>query len=224
MPRINRIDVGDVIYHVINRANARMQIFNKDEDYILFEKVVKEAKEKFDMRVLSYEIMPNHWHLILYPKKDGDLQKFMGWVSMTHTQRWHSRHKTIGSGHLYQGRYKSFPIETNQYLLQLFRYVERNALRAKLVKKAEDWKWSSLYIREKGSIKQKKLLSKWPIDMPEDYIKLVNEVQTSKEMESLRYSVNKGKPYGSNIWTNKMIDKFNLKATLRNPGRPIKGS
>ena len=224
MPRINRIDVRDVIYHVINRANARMQIFNKDEDYILFEKVIEEAKEKFDMRILSYEIMPNHWHFILYPKKDGDLQKFMGWVSMTHTQRWHSRHKTIGSGHLYQGRYKSFPIERNRYLLQLFRYVERNALRAKLVKKAEDWKWSSLYRREKGNINQKKLLSKWPIDMPDDYIKLVNEVQTNKEIESLRYSVNKGKPYGSDNWTNKMIDKFNLKATLRNPGRPIKGS
>ncbi|MFA4975858.1 MAG: transposase [Candidatus Paceibacterota bacterium] len=224
MPRINRIDVGDVIYHVINRANARMQIFNKDEDYILFEKVIEEAKEKFDMRILSYEMMPNHWHLILYPKKDGDLQKFMGWVSMTHTQRWHSRHKTIGSGHLYQGRYKSFPIETNRYLLQLFRYVERNALRAKLVKKAEDWKWSSLYRREKGNINQKKLLSKWPIDMPNNYIKLVNEAQTNKEIESLRYSVNKGKPYGSDNWTNKMVDKFNLKATLRNPGRPNKGS
>jgi len=168
--------------------------------------------------------MPNHWHLILYSKKDGDLQKFMGWVSMTHTQRWHSRYKTIGSGHLYQGRYKSFPIETNRYLLQLFRYVERNALRAKLVKKAEDWKWSSLYRREKGNINQKKLLSKWPIDMPDDYIKLVNEAQTNKEIESLRYSVNKGKPYGSDIWINKMINKFKLKATLRNPGRPNKGS
>ena len=131
MPRINRIDVRDVIYHVINRANARMQIFNKDEDYILFEKVIEEAKEKFDMRILSYEIMPNHWHFILYPKKMVTYKNSMGWVSMTHTQRWHSRHKTIGSGHLYQGRYKSFPIETNRYLLQLFRYVERNALRAK---------------------------------------------------------------------------------------------
>ena len=216
--------MGDVIYHVINRANARLQIFHKDEDYKLFEKVLEEAKEKFDMRVLAYQVMPNHWHLVLYPKHDGDLQKFMGWLSMTHTQRWHSQHRSIGSGHLYQGRYKSFPIQTNSYLLQLFRYVERNALRARLVKKAEDWRWSSLNRREKGSIEQKKLLSKWPIDMPGDYIKLVNEPQTNTEVESLRYSVNKGKPYGNDGWVRGMIDKFNLGATLRNPGRPNKGS
>ena len=224
MPRINRIDVGDVIYHIINRANARMQIFNKDEDYILFEKVIEEAKEKFDMRILSYEVMPNHWHLILYPKKDGNLQKFMGWVSMTHTQRWHSRHKTIGSGHLYQGRYKSFPIQTNRYLLQLFRYVERNALRAKLVQKAEDWRWSSLYIREKGNENQKKILDQWPVDVPSDYIFWANEPQTSEELELLRRSVIKGKPYGDDDWAGDIIKKFNLKSTLKNPGRPKKGS
>lgn len=224
MPRANRIDVGNVVYHVINRANARMEIFADTKDYKLFEKVLEEAREKFDMRILSYLVMPNHWHLVLYPKTDGDLQKFMGWVSMTHTQRWHSQHKTIGSGHLYQGRYKSFPIQTNRYLLQIFRYVERNALRAKLVKRAEDWEWSSLYRRENGSIEQKKLLSRWPIDIPADYIKIVNEAQTNVEVESLRYSVNKGKPYGSDGWVSKMIDTFGLTSTLRNPGRPNKGS
>ena len=95
---------------------------------------------------------------------------------------------------------------------------------ARLVKRAEDWKWSSLHRREKGSIEQKKLLSKWPIDMPRDYIKLVNEPQTNTEVETLRCSVNKGKPYGSDSWVNKMIVKFSLGATLRNPGRPNKGS
>lgn len=176
------------------------------------------------MRILAYCIMPNHWHLILYPKNDGDLQKFMGWVSMTHTQRWHSYHKTAGSGHLYQGRYKSFLVQTNHYLLQLFRYVERNALRARLVKKAENWKWASLYKREKGSEEQKKLLSKWPIDMPKNYLYLVNEPHTNTELEDLRYCVNKGKPCGSEEWANKMIDTFKLESTLRGRGRPKKGS
>jgi len=224
MPRINRIDVGDVVYHVINRANARMQIFDSDEDYILFQKALEQAKEKYNMRILSYCIMPNHWHLVLYPRQDGDLQKFMGWLSMAHTQRWHAQHKTIGHGHLYQGRYKSFPIQTNEYLLQLFRYVERNAKRAKLVKKAENWKWSSLYVRERGNNDQKKILSKLLIDMPRNYVSLVNEPQTNAELESLRYSVNKGKPYGKEGWINRMIDRFKLTSTLRNPGRPKKGS
>jgi len=223
MPRINRVDVSEIVYHVINRANARTQIFDKDQDYLLFEKVLANAQEKFDMRILSYCIMPNHWHLILYPKQDGDLQKFMGWLSMTHTQRWHSQHKTIGSGHLYQGRYKSFPVQTNDYLLQLFRYVERNALRAKLVEKAEDWKWSSLYLREKGNNDQN-FLTEWPIDIPDNYINWVNEPQTIKELELLRCSVNKGKPFGAEEWADGMIKKFNLKSTLNNPGRPRKGS
>ena len=224
MPRVNRVDVSDIVYHAINRANARMQIFITEKDYLLFEKVLEEARERFNMRVLSYCIMPNHWHLVLYPKQDGDLQKFIGWLSMTHTQRWHSQHKTTGSGHLYQGRYKSFPVQTNDYLLQLFRYVERNALRAKLVQKAEDWRWSSLYIREKGNENQKKILDQWPVDVPSDYIFWANEPQTSEELELLRRSVIKGKPYGDDDWTGDIIKKFNLKSTLKNPGRPKKGS
>lgn len=224
MPRIQRIDVGDVVYHVINRANARLRIFNTNKDYQLFESVLEEAKEKFDMRIFSYCVMPNHWHLVLYPRQDGDLQIFMRWFSMTHTQRRHSFHKTAGSGHLYQGRYKSFPIQTNEYLLQLFRYVERNALRAALVQKAEHWRWSSLHRRENGSTKEKKLLASRPIDIPRDYLNLVNAPQTGAELESLRYCVNKGKPYGRENWIQRMVDEFNLVPTLRNPGRPKKGS
>ena len=224
MPRINRIDVADIIYHVINRANARMQIFDEDKDYTLFEKVLEQAKKKFDMRILSYCIMPNHWHFVLYPKRDGSLQLFMRWLSMTHTRRWHSQHKTIGSGHLYQGRYKSFLVEEDEHLLQLFKYIEGNPLRAKLVQKAEDWKWSSLWRREQGNEKQKKLLNEWPIDIPKDYVNLVNIPQTDDELESLRCSMSKGKPYGSESWENKMIDRFNLGSTLRGPGRPKKRS
>jgi len=224
MPRLNRVDISDIVYHVINRANARMQIFNTEKDYLLFEKVLEEAKERFDMRILSYCIMPNHWHLVLYPRVDGDLQKFMGWLSMTHTQRWHSQHKTIGSGHLYQGRYKSFLVKTDDYLLQLFRYVERNALRAKLVQLAEDWRWSSLYIREKGDENQNRLLYRWPIDIPENYLLLVNKSQTNEDLEALRNSVNRGRPYGSEDWVNGIIKKFNLQSTLKKPGRPKKGS
>lgn len=224
MPRTNRIDIADMVYHVINRANARMQIFDEDRDYLLFEKALEQAKERFDMRILSYCIMPNHWHLALYPKTDGSLQTFMRWLSMTHTQRWHSQHKTIGSGHLYQGRYKSFFVQEDEYLLQLFKYIERNPLRAKLVQRAEDWQWSSLWKREQGDEKQKKLLGEWPVNIPRDYIDLVNINQTEKELDFLRCSVNKGKPYGSESWVNRMIKTFNLKSTLREPGRPKKGS
>lgn len=224
MPRINRIDIGDTVYHVINRSNARIQIFNSDEDYDLFERVLEEANERFSMRILSYCVMPNHWHLVLYPRQDGDLQKSMAWLSMTHTQRWHSSHKTTGSGHLYQGRYKSFLVKTSEYLIQLFRYVERNPLRAKLVKNAEDWKWSSLRRRERGNNRQKELLSEWPVEIPVDYLNLVNTPQTNEEVESLRRCINKGRPYGDKDWADKMTCIFKLESTLREPGRPKKSS
>ena len=224
MPRIHRIDIRDTVYHVINRSNARIQIFNTDEDYYLFERVLEEANERFNMRILSYCVMPNHWHLVLYPRQDGDLRKFMGWLSMTHTQRWHSSHKTTGSGHLYQGRYKSFLVKTSEYLIQLFRYVERNPLRAKLVKNAEDWKWSSLRRRERGNKRQKELISEWPVGIPDDYLNLVNMPQTNEEVESLRCCINKGRPYGDKDWADKMTRNFKLESTLREPGRPKKGS
>ncbi len=137
MGRALRINVGNYVYHVLNRANARAQIFDDDKDYQLFEQILTEAKEKYDMRLLSYCLMPNHWHFVVHPKKDGDLSKFMNWLTLTHTQRWHARKKTTGQGHLYQGRYKSFLCQDNNHFLILARYVERNALRANLTDKAE---------------------------------------------------------------------------------------
>jgi len=205
MPRPQRTNIGCYVYHVLNRANARVQIFDNYKDYMLLENILEEAKEKLDMRILSYCIMPNHWHLALYPKKDGDLSKFMSWVTNTHTRRWHTIKETIGQGHLYQGRYKSFLVQEDEHLLQLFKYIESNPLRARLVEKAEDWEWSSLSRKEKGNDKQKKLLDEWPINVPRDYIDLVNIPQINTELESLRYSLNKGKPYGSESWVNRMM-------------------
>src|SRR3989344_9525362 len=111
MGRPPRVAIGNVVYHVINRANSRMLIFKKDGDYQAFEQILEEAKEKYPMRILAYCLMPNHWHLVLYPTSDEDLPRFMRWITLTHTQRWHARYNNIGYGHLYQGRYKSFPVQ-----------------------------------------------------------------------------------------------------------------
>jgi len=156
MPRTARTDVGGYVYHVLNRANSRVQIFDDENDYKQFEIILEEAVEKYNMRILSYCTMPNHWHLVLYPKNDGDMGLFMGWLTNTHTRRWHTKKNTVGEGHLYQGRYKSFICQEDEHLLTLNRYVERNALKANLVKKAQDWKWSSIYRREYGTADQKK--------------------------------------------------------------------
>lgn len=224
MPRVNRVDVANQIYHVLNRANARMQIFDNDKDYQLFEEVLEEAKEKFDMKVLAYSIMPNHWHLILYPKNDGDLQVFMRWLSMTHTQRWHVKKQTSGQGHIYQGRYKSFICQDDPHFLALVRYVERNPKKANLVKKVEDWRWGSVWRREKGTERQKKLLSGWVIDEPGDYLKYLNKLQSEDEEKAIQNAILRGCPYGQDDWKNRILKKFKLESTVRSRGRPKKGS
>jgi len=223
MPRAERTDIGEYVYHVLNRANARVQIFDNDQDYLLFEKILEEAKEKFDMRILVYCVMPNHWHLVLQPKHDGDLQKFMAWLSNTHTKRWHAIKKTIGQGHLYQGRYKSFICQEDYHFLTLVRYVERNAKKSNLVKKAENWRWSSVWRREKGNSEQKKLLSPWPISEPKNYLTWLNESQSKNEGEALKKSTERGSPYGNDSWLQTIVKKFKLENTIRPRGRPKKG-
>ena len=224
MGRALRTNVGGHIYHCLNRSNARMQIFDTDKDYQLFEQVLEQAQEKYNMRILTYCIMPNHFHLVVYPKHDGDLSKFMNWLTLTHTQRWHVSRGTTGQGHLYQGRYKSFLCQSDNHFITLVRYVERNAKKANLVKKAEDWKWSSVWRREKGTMKQKKLLSSWPITPPRSYLTLLNQPISEDEENALKRSTERGNPYGGDIWIEKTVKKFHLEVTLQSRGRPRKGS
>ncbi len=176
MPRQPRNDIGNHIYHVINRANTRLQIFLDDSDYQLFEDTLFEGLKRSGIPLLAYSIMPNHFHLVLYPKLGGQLSMFMQWFGTTFTRRLHTKHRTIGTGHLYQGRYKAIRVESESYLLQVLLYVERNALAANLVPRAEDWRWSSLRIRQHGSEEQKEMLAPWPIEMPEKYLSLVNDL------------------------------------------------
>src|SRR4051794_17979624 len=143
MGRALRTDVGGLVYHVLNRANARLPLFAKAGDYDAFERVLSEAHDRYGTRILAYCVLPNHWHLVLWPEKDGELSRFTGWLTLTHTQRWHAHYHNVGSGHLYQGRFKSFPVESDEHLLTVCRYVERNPLRAGLVERAEDWGSSS---------------------------------------------------------------------------------
>src|SRR5690349_16171191 len=118
------------------------------------------------MRTLAYCVMPNHWHLVLWPRRDEDLSRFMAWVTLTHTQRWHAYRQSAGNGHVYQGRFKSFPVQADEHFLTVCRYVERNALRAKLVDRAEGWRWSSVGRREQGRALATVWLTDWPVARP----------------------------------------------------------
>lgn len=224
MGRVTRLDVGNLVYHVLNRANFRSKLFSKDKHYQGFLDILKEAMDFVPMRILAYCLMPNHWHLVLYPRQDGDLSKFMQRVTLTHTQRYHATTNTIGYGHIYQGRYKSFPVQKDDHFLILARYVERNAKRASLVKKAEDWKWSSAHARLYGSEEQKKILSSWPVEKPDDYLDWINQPQPKEEIENISYALKRSRPYGSANWISATVKKFDLENTLRDPWRPKKGT
>jgi len=91
-------------------------LFEKDGDYQAFERVLAEALHKFPMRLLAFCLMPNHWHLVLWPHDDGDLSTFVQWLTVTHSVRWHTHYHTAGTGHIYQNRFKSFPIEGDDHL------------------------------------------------------------------------------------------------------------
>lgn len=222
MPRNARVDVGGEIYHVINRANGRFQIFDTDEDYQLFEQLLLETKELLDMRILAYELMPNHWHLVLYPKNDGDLGAFMHRLSNAHTRKVHARTNTNGSGHLYQGRYKSFLVDSEKYLLAIIKYTERNAVRAKFVRFCEDWRWGSAWLRIHGTAQQKKLLDPIPTQLPDDHAEWINTAEKLDDLDTIRTSTNKSVPYGSGPWVEKMVLIHHLESTLKSPGRPKK--
>jgi putative transposase len=224
MGRVRRVDVGGMIYHVLNRANFRSRLFKQSAHYQDFLAIVEESLDFVPMRILAYCLMPNHWHLVLYPRGDGDLAKFLQRITLTHTQRLHSKTRTVGYGHVYQGRYKSLPVECDRHFLTLVRYVERNAKRAGLVKRAEEWPWSSAHARRYGNERQKKLLSPWPMAEPRAYLEWLNQSQGKEEIENIRHAIKKSRPYGSEKWVSRAVARFGLESTLRMRGRPRKGT
>ena len=151
MPRTARVAPGGYVFHVLNRGNERRSIFESEGDYLAFLRVLSETLERIPVRILAWCLMPNHWHLLLWPKQDGELGHFMQRLTTTHVRRWRLYRQSVGHGHLYQGTYKSFPVEADDHFYTVCRYVERNALRAKLVKRAEAWPWSSLGVKHSAA-------------------------------------------------------------------------
>tara|TARA_R110002049_G_scaffold72490_6_gene187445 strand:+ start:153915 stop:154607 length:693 start_codon:yes stop_codon:yes gene_type:complete len=222
MPRTKRPDEAGGIYHAINRGNRRQKIFRKAGDYQAFLTLLFEGLEKYPIDLFAFCLMPNHWHLILRPQKDGVMGTFCGWLASTHTLRYHAHHHTRGEGHVYQGPFKSFPIQSDAHFLTVCRYVERNALRAKLVKRAEDWQFGSLYRWHQRCDREPKLLSKWPIRRPPGWTKRTNAALSQKELEAIRTCVSRGRPFGSEEWVEETCERTGTWSTVRPRGRPRK--
>jgi putative transposase len=115
MARPKRADVAGSIYHALNRGNGRALVFHKDEDFEAFERILGEGLELYDVELFALQLMPNHWHMVLRPLVDGEMGRFLGWVTGTHTMRYHAHYHTAGEGHVYQGRFKSFPVQDDDH-------------------------------------------------------------------------------------------------------------
>ena len=223
MPRVARKAPGGIVYHVLNRSNGNAKLFKSEEDFLAFEKVLLAAWKRVAVRILCWCVMPDHWHLVIWPKRDGELTTFMRWLTLTHTQRWKQAHRAVGKGHLYQGRFKSFPIEEGEHLQTVVRFVESNPLRSKLVRKVEHWRWGSLVVWQARSHDLRPLLSQWPIRRPPRWAKLVNASQNDAEVRQLKEHIRRNRPLGSERWMREIAKALNLEQSLRPRGRPKGG-
>lgn len=214
MPRTARALVGGFCYHGINRGNARAAVFRKPEDDAAFRDLLQEAAARARMRVLAYCLMPNHFHLALWPRADGALSLFMQWLLTAHVRRYHRHYQS--SGHVWQGRFKAFPIQQDAHLLTVLRYIEGNPVRARLVARAEDWLWSSA--RERGA--QATWLQPVPVAGPKDWLGGVNAPMTEAEVEALQHNANRGTPFGRAAWVRRTARRLGLEASLNPRGRP----
>jgi putative transposase len=198
MPRPARITAANYVYHVLNRSAKRALLFVQPSDYRAFEKLLEEAQQRVPIRILAYCLMPNHWHLLLWPLSDGDLPRFVKWLTTTHAIRWNRAHHCVGTGAVYQSRFKSIPVQHGPHLFWAWRYVERNALRANLVARAEEWPWSSLRCRALGD--RPEWLNDGPIPLPPDWTEVVNIPQTDAELAAFRHRMNLNQPFGREGW------------------------
>jgi putative transposase len=218
MPRPPRHILAGECYHVINRANRKAEVFHSSADYSAFLKLMARAQEHVEVAVIAACLMPNHVHFIIRSNQSGDITRWMKWLMTTHAVHYNMKYGK--TGHVWQGRFKSFPVQTDQYLLALMRYVERNAMRAKLVNRAEQWPWGSLRWRARGS--SVVTLTAPPIELPLWWVEFVNLPQTVVELAEIRTSVNRQRPLGDEDWVARRAKLGAAEQTLRNVGRPRK--
>lgn len=223
MPRASRHSAGGFCYHVLNRSNARARVFHHPEDYAAFLEVMAEADDRLPIRLLAYCLMPNHFHFVVWPQEDGDLSRWMSWLMTTQVRRYHAHHGT--EGRLWQGRYKAFAIQSDDHLLTVMRYVERNPVRAVNpgVTTASAWPWSSA--ADSAVIPfpiARPVLHQAPVPKRADWLAWVDMPLTVGEQEAIQRSIARGSPFGASEWVTSTAGRLELAHTLKPLGRPRK--
>lgn len=217
MPRTARASVGGMWYYALNRGNQRAAVFHKPGDYDAFVEAMIDARNKVPVDVLGFCLMPNHFHVVVRTHADGDLGRWMQWLLTAQARRYHRHYAT--NGHVWQGRFKAFPIQDDDHLATVLRYVQRNALRAELVARAEQWKWSSLPLWQGGA---PWLWNGPPAVRNKNWLERVNTPLSAGDLSRLRLSAQRGRPYGDESWIRTTVKRLGLESTMRPRGRPRK--
>ncbi len=211
MPRPPRAIVANYTYHVLNRANRRAEVFHEAADYAAFIALMRKAQEHEELPILAACLMPNHFHLVVQPKQPTSVSRWMHWLCTTHVRHYHGKYGS--SGRVWQGPYKACLVQTDQYLLTVMRYVERNAQEARIVRRAEDWPWGSLRWRSEAA--SPLALAPAPIELPRYWVDFVNLPQTAAELEAIRECVNRQRPFGDAQWAERAMESESRLGTKR---------
>ena len=159
---------GGFVYHVCNRGSRKGVLFGGYKDFGAFVRLLERAREERPMRIIAYCLLRTHLHLLLWPAADGDLSRFMHWLETVHAIEWHRKRGTRGTGAVYQSRFVSVGISEDRHYYTALRYVERNALAAKRVKRAQDWPWCS------ASRRSPLTLDAGPYPRPTNWLAILN--------------------------------------------------
>ena len=218
MPRPPRIIVADWCYHFLNRGNERAKIFHEPADYDAFIELVRQAQHRVFVPILAYCLMPNHLHFVVRPNSAADLTQWAHWLFTSHAHRHRAKHDT--TGHVWQGRFKTFAIQRDHHLLTVLRYVERNALASNLVGRAEEWQWGSLRWRKSPGAPLP--LADCPVELPSHWDEFVNLPHSAIELAELRTCVNRQRPFGAEDWVSGAIERQENHQSVDPVGRPRK--
>ena len=192
MPRPRRICPDGVPLHVLNRGNRRAKVFLEDADYLGFLDALTRAGVRTGVRLLAFCLMPNHFHLVLWPSCGSAVPSYMQTLMNAHIRDLQQRHGTSGTGHIYQGRYRSSAINTEHHLLMVCRYVEANPVAAGMVTRSDTWRWSSLVMN--GPPTGERILTPWPVERPADWIEQVNRPLGDRDWRKIRKEMLRSQP------------------------------
>ena len=221
MPRIARVVIPDVPHHVTQRGNNRQDVFFVDDDRQVYLKLLKEQSDRFDLQVLGYCLMTTHVHIVATPRREESLAKAVGRTHLLYTQYINRLHRR--SGHLWQNRFHSCPLD-DDHLWRAVCYVERNPVRAKMVRRAWDYAWSSAGAHVGGVDPFGVLdLTAWEEMVGEvDWVETLSGAEDEDGLGLLRVRTRTGRPLGSDGFLSKVELAVGRRLRPLPVGRPRK--